>query len=47
MYFGVDMRKVVDVPRETIASSGRNGRARMVDGLSPVKGAIPQSVENL
>jgi hypothetical protein len=38
LYCGVDMRKVVDVPRETIASEERSGRARMVDGLSPVKG---------
>lgn len=37
------MRKVVDVPRETIASNGLKGKARIVAGLSPVKGAIPQS----
>lgn len=35
---------MVDVPRETMASSGRSGRARIVDGLSPVKGAMPQSL---
>tara|TARA_R110002003_G_scaffold122_1_gene10998 strand:- start:5808 stop:5933 length:126 start_codon:yes stop_codon:yes gene_type:complete len=34
------MRKVVDVPRETMASEARRGRARMVDGLSPVKAMI-------
>lgn len=42
-YFGVDIRKVVEVPRETMASRGRRGRARIVEGLSPVKGAMPQS----
>jgi len=30
----------VDVPRETMASRGRRGRARMVEGLSPVKGVM-------
>lgn len=40
------MRKVVDVPRETIASNGLSGRARMVEGLSPVKGAMAQSAGN-
>lgn len=39
----MDIRNVVEVPRETIASSGRRGRERMVAGLSPVKGAMPQS----
>lgn len=32
------MRRVVEVPRETITSNGRKGSARIVDGLSPVKG---------
>ncbi len=36
------MRKVVDVPNETIASKGRSGRASIVDGLSPVEGATAQ-----
>jgi len=43
MYFGVDIRNVVEVPRETMASRGRRGRERMVAGLSPVNGAMPQS----
>ncbi len=47
MYFGVDIKNVVEVPSDTIASSGRNGRARIVAGLSPVKGAIPQSAGKL
>ena len=34
------MRKVVEVPKETIASSGRRGSAKIVEGLSPVNGAI-------
>jgi hypothetical protein len=34
------MRKVVDVPKETMASEERRGRARIVDGLSPVKAMI-------
>lgn len=46
MYFGVDMRKVVDVPRDTMASSGRRGRERIVAGLSPVNGIIEQDGEN-
>lgn len=46
MYFGVDMRKVVDVPKETIASSERRGRERIVAGLSPVKGMMEQDGEN-
>jgi hypothetical protein len=36
-------RRVVEVPKETIASSGRRGRARIVEGLSPVKGQTAQS----
>ena len=40
---GVDIRRVVDVPRETIASRGLRGSARIVEGLSPVKGMIAQS----
>ena len=36
------MRKVVDVPRETMASEARRGRERIVDGLSPVKGIMEQ-----
>ncbi len=39
----VDMRKVVDVPNETIASDGCRGNARIVEGLSPVCGATRQS----
>lgn len=38
------MRKVVEVPRDTMASPALNGKERMVDGLSPVKGAIWQSL---
>lgn len=34
------MRRVVEVPRETMTSKGRSGSARIVDGLSPVKGVI-------
>ena len=34
------MRKVVEVPSETIASRGRRGIARIVEGLSPVNEAI-------
>lgn len=30
----------MDVPRETMASEARRGRARIVDGLSPVKAMI-------
>lgn len=30
----------MEVPRETIASEARSGRARMVEGLSPVKAMI-------
>ena len=37
----------MDVPRETIASRGRSGSERIVEGLSPVKGAMPQSREKL
>ena len=40
----MDMRKVVDVPRETMASRGRRGRERIVAGLSPVKGTMEQSL---
>ena len=40
MNLRVDMRKVVDVPRDTMQSSGHRGRARIVEGLSPVKGAM-------
>ena len=39
------MRNVVLVPRETIASSGRSGSARIVAGLSPVKGVMEQDSE--
>ena len=45
VYSGVDIRNVVDVPSETIASKGRRGNARIVDGLSPVKGVMVQSGE--
>lgn len=41
------MRKVVEVPRETMASIGRRGSARIVAGLSPVKGTIAQSAGKL
>lgn len=34
------MRKVVDVPSETMASELRSGRASIVEGLSPVNGII-------
>jgi hypothetical protein len=47
LYCGVDMRKVVEVPRLTIASELRSGNARMVDGLSPVKAIISVSDEKL
>ena len=40
LYVFVLMRKVVLVPRLTIASEERSGRARMVLGLSPVKAMI-------
>ena len=40
---GVDIKNVVDVPNETIASDGFNGSARIVDGLSPVEGIMVQS----
>lgn len=43
LYLGVFIRNVVDVPRETMASRGRSGRAKIVAGLSPVKGRIWQS----
>lgn len=43
-YVGVAMRSVVDVPRDTIASMGLNGSARIVAGLSPVKGQIAHSI---
>jgi hypothetical protein len=43
LYSEVDIRNVVDVPRETIASLERSGRARIVDGLSPVDAMIVQS----
>ena len=43
LYSDVDMRKVVDVPRDTIASLDRSGKARMVEGLSPVDATIVQS----
>ena len=33
-------RKVVEVPRETVPSRGRRGKARIIDGFSPVEGAI-------
>lgn len=36
------MRNVVEVPRETMASSGRRGRESIVAGLSPVKGTMEQ-----
>lgn len=36
LYWGVDIRNVVEVPSETMASDARRGRARIVDGLSPV-----------
>jgi hypothetical protein len=38
------IRKVVLVPRETMASEGRSGRARIVEGLSPVKAMTPVSL---
>ena len=34
------MRKVVEVPNETMASKGRRGKAKIVEGLSPVKGVM-------
>lgn len=37
------MRNVLDVPSETMASSGRRGKDRIVAGLSPVNGVIWQS----
>ena len=40
LYCGVDMRKVVDVPNDTIASRGRRGKANIVEGLSPVEGLM-------
>ena len=33
----------MEVPREIIASNGRSGSARIVDGLSPVNGVITHS----
>ena len=39
---GMESRKVVDVPRERMASPGVDS-AMTVAGLSPVKGAMPHS----
>lgn len=41
------MRRVVDVPSDTITSKGRSGSARIVDGLSPVNGVIVHSLKLL
>lgn len=30
----------MEVPRETVPSRGRRGKARIIDGFSPVEGAI-------
>jgi hypothetical protein len=38
------IKKVVLVPSETIASEGRKGRARIVEGLSPVNAMTPVSL---
>lgn len=40
---GIDTSRVVDVPRERIASPGED-KVTIVDGLSPVNGATIQSV---
>ena len=40
MYVFVLIRKVVLVPKLTMASEDLNGKARMVLGLSPVKATI-------
>lgn len=40
---GMERRRVVEVPRDRMASPG-DDKATTVAGLSPVKGAIKQSV---
>ena len=42
---GIESKKVVDVPRDRMASPGAES-AMPVAGLSPVNGAIPQSGSN-
>lgn len=37
------IKNVVLVPNETMASSARSGKARIVDGLSPVNGMMSHS----
>lgn len=43
LYSGVDIKKAVDVPNETIASWDRHGRARIVAGSSPVDATTVRS----
>ena len=41
---GIETRRVVEVPRDRMASPGEE-RETMEDGLSPVNGAMTQSVQ--